>query len=69
MEIDVELLIYPDVTLVAVTGRLNYSVAFYDISLILRSIAALIIQLFKFIYIDCALLHYLIAVRTLIFYV
>ena len=29
------------VALVAVTGRLNYSVAFYDISLILCSIAAL----------------------------
>ena len=30
--------------MVAATGRLNYSVAFYDISLILRSIAALFIQ-------------------------
>ena len=33
----------PDVVLVALTGRLNYSVAFY-ISLILRSISALFRQ-------------------------
>ena len=33
--------IYPDVVLVSVTGRLNYSVAFCDILLILRSTAAL----------------------------
>ena len=32
---------HPDVALVAITGSLNYTVAFYDISLILRSIAAL----------------------------
>ena len=34
-------MIYPDVALVAVTGRHKYSVAFYDISLILRSRAEL----------------------------
>ena len=31
---------YPDVALIPVTGRLNYTVTFYDISLTLRSIAA-----------------------------
>ena len=33
-----------DVAFVAVTGRLNLSVAFYDISLILRSVAAIFRQ-------------------------
>ena len=31
--------IFADVEFVDVTGRLNYSVAFYDISIILRSIS------------------------------
>ena len=35
---------YYYVALAAVTGRLNYSVAFYDISLTLRYIAALFRQ-------------------------
>ena len=38
--------IYADVALVAVAGRLNYSVAFYNISLILRSIAPIFRRLF-----------------------
>ena len=36
--------LYPDVSLVAVAGRLNYTVAFYNIPLILRYIAALVRQ-------------------------
>ena len=56
--------LYPDVVLFAVTGRLNYSVAFNDISLILRSIAVLFRQEFKLIFINCVLHHYLIAVRA-----
>ena len=55
---------YPYVALVAVTGMLKYYVEFFDISLVLRSIAALIRQKFKLIFINCDLFHYLIAVRT-----
>ena len=40
----VRVYLYPDVALVSVTGRLNYTVAFYDISLILCYIAALLRQ-------------------------
>ena len=36
--------LYPDVSLVAVAGRLNYSVAICNIPLILRYIAALVRQ-------------------------
>ena len=41
-----------------------YSVASYDISLILCSAAALFRQQFKLIFMNCVLFHYLIAVRT-----
>ena len=36
--------VYPDVAMAAVTGRLNYSVVFYNTLLISRYIAALVRQ-------------------------
>ena len=55
------------IALVAVTGRLKLLVAFYDISLIIRSVAELFRQLFKLIFVNCVLFQYFIAVRAYLF--
>ena len=54
----------PDVAFVGVKVIQIYSVSFCDISLILRSMAALFMELFELILFNCILLNYVTAVRA-----